>query len=148
MEMEMDEYTQDGTDYAKQLFEIIKSDPLPGVEKRMNHKIGELKKFLIKQNYSNESNDSQFLHDVACFSEVGSIMRQDGPLVTTIKLDNGNMYDFSLSAFRGSVYPYDVICIRSHQIKDDIIFIFDIDILIGGVINDVKVEYKSDRYLG
>ena len=75
-------------------------------------------------------------------------MRQDGPLVTTIKLDNGNMYDFSLSAFRGSVYPYDAICIRSHQFKDDIIFIFDIDILIGGMINDVKVEYKADRYIG
>ena len=149
MEMnEMDEYTQDGTDYAKQLFEIIKSDPLPGVEKRMNHKIGELKKFLIEQNLENESNDSEFLHDVACFSEVGYSMRQDGPLVTTIKLDNGNMYDFSLSTFRGSIYPYDVICIRSHQFKDDIIFIFDIDILIGGMINDVKVEYKADRYLG
>ena len=149
MEMdEMDEYTQDGTEYAKKLFEIIKSDPLHGVEKRMNHKIGELKKFLIEQNYENESNDSEFLHDVACFSEVGYSMRQDRPLVTTLKLDNGNMYDFSLSAFRGSIYPYDVICIRSHQFNDDIIFIFDIAILIGGMINDVKVEYKSDRYLG
>ena len=138
----------DNTQYAKKLFDVIKKSPIKGVEKRMNHKIGELKKFLIEQGYSNESNDSEFLHDVACFSEVGYTMRQDGPLVTTIKLDNGNMYDFSLSAFRGSVYPYDVICIRSHQIKDDIIFIFDIDILIGGMINDVKVEYKSDRYLG
>lgn len=136
------------TEYAKKLFDSVKSKPLPGVEKRMNHKIGELKKFLIEQNYENESNDTEFIHDVACLSEVGYSMRKDGPLVTTIKLDNGCEYDFSLSAFNGSIYPYDVICIRSHQFEDHIVFIFDIDILIGAHINGVPVEYKAERYYG
>ena len=45
------------TQYAKKLFDIIKSSPIPGVEKRMNHKRGEIKKFLIEQNCLDESND-------------------------------------------------------------------------------------------
>jgi hypothetical protein len=141
----------DNTQYAKKLFDVIKSNPKPGVEKRMNHKRGEIKKFLIEQNLD-ESNDSELIHDIACFSEVGYSMRQaiSEPLVTTIHLDNGNKYDFSLTPFNMVLYPYDVICIRQNKDEEfnDIIFIFDIDILIGGVINDVKVEYKGERYYG
>jgi hypothetical protein len=83
------------------MIQIIKLSPIPGVEKRMNHKRGEIKKFLIEQNCLDESNDSELIHDIACFSEVGYSMRQSisGPLVTTIHLDNGNIYDFSLTAF-------------------------------------------------
>ena len=40
----------DNTRYSKKLFEIINSNPTPGVEKRMKHKRGEIKKFLIEQN--------------------------------------------------------------------------------------------------
>lgn len=142
----------DNTQYAKKLFDVIKKSPIKGVEKRMNHKIGELKKFLIEQGYSNESNDSEFLHDIACFSEVGYSMRNNiyVPLVTTIKLDNGKMYDFSLSAYNSlTPYPYDLICIRRHEEEEDkdIVFIFDIATLIGGVINDVKVEFKGEKYI-
>jgi hypothetical protein len=141
----------DNTQYAKELFDVIKSKPIPGVKKRMNHKRDEIKKFLIEQNLD-ESNDSELIHDIACFSEVGYSMRQviSEPLVTTIKLDNGNKYDFSLTPFNMVLYPYDVICIRQNNNEEfnDIIFIFDIDILIGGVINDVKVEYKAERYYG
>jgi len=141
----------DNTQYAKELFDVIKSKPIPGVEKRMNHKRGEIKKFLIEQNLD-ESNDSELIHDIACFSEVGYSMRQviSEPLVTTIELDNGNKYDFSLTPFNMVLYPYDVICIRQNKDEkfNDIIFIFDIAILIGGVINDVKVEYKGERYYG
>ena len=141
----------DNTQYAKKLFDVIKKSPIPCVEKRMKHKIGELKKFLIEQGYSNESNDSEFLHDIACFSEVGYSMRNNiyVPLVTTIKLDNGKMYDFSLSAYNSlTPYPYDLICIRKHEEDKDIVFIFDIATLIGGVINDIKVEFKSEKYYG
>jgi hypothetical protein len=141
----------DNTQYAKELFDVIKSKPIPGVKKRMNHKRDEIKKFLIEQNLD-ESNDSELIHDIACFSEVGYSMRQviSEPLVTTIELDNGNKYDFSLTPFNMVLYPYDVICIRQNNNEEfnDIIFIFDIDILIGGVINDVKVEYKAERYYG
>ena len=129
----------------------IKSNPNPGVEKRMRHKRGEIKKFLIEQNLD-ESNDSELIHDIACFSEVGYSMRQSifEPLVTTIHLDNGNIYDFSLTAFNSVPFPYDVICIRKINDEEfnDIVFIFDIAILIGGLINDVKVEYKGERYYG
>jgi hypothetical protein len=138
----------DNTQYVKKLFDVIKKSPIPGVEKRMKHKICELKKFLIEQGCLNESNDSELLDDIACFSEVGYGMRKDisEPLVTTIKLDNGKFYDFSLSAFNSAVpYPFDVICIRRHEEDKDIVFIFDIAILIGGVINNVKVEYKSEQ---
>jgi len=140
----------DDNQYTKKLFDVIKKSPIPGVEKRMKHKIGELKKFLIEQGYSNESNDSEFLHNIACFSEVGYSMRKDisEALVTTIKLDNGNVYDFSISAFNMVIYPFDVICIRRHEEEKDIVFIFDIATLIGGVINDIKVEFKSERYYG
>lgn len=140
----------DDTQYVKKLFDVIKESPIPGVEKRMRHKIGELKKFLIEQDCLNESNDSEFLDDIACLSEVGYSMRKDisEPLVTTIQLDNGNVYDFSLIAFNSVLYPYDVICIRRHEKENDIVFIFDIAILIGGVINDIKVEYKGARYYG
>ena len=138
----------DNTQYAKELFDVIKSNPIPGVEKRMKHKRGEIKKFLIEQ-CLDESNDSELINDIACFSEVGYSMRQQisRPLVTCIELDNGNKYKFSLSPFNTRLYPFDVICIRK-EMTTDIIFIFDIDILIGGVINDVKVEYKADRYYG
>jgi len=141
----------DNTQYAKKLFDVIKKSPIPGVEKRMKHKIGELKKFLIEQDCLNESNDSELLDDIACFSEVGYSMRKDiyVPLVTTIKLDNGKMYDFSLSSFNPSTpYPFDVICIRKYEEEKDIVFIFDIATLIGGVVNDIKVEYKSEMYYG
>lgn len=138
-------------EHAKKLFEIINSNPNPGVEKRMKHKRGEIKKFLIEQNLD-ESNDSELIHDIACFSEVGYSMRQaiSEPLVTTIHLDNGNIYDFSLTAFNSVPFPYDVICIRKNNDEEnnDIVFIFDIVILIGGCINDVKVEYKGERYYG
>ena len=141
----------DNTQYAKKLFEIINSNPNPGVEKRMKHKRGEIKKFLFEQNLD-ESNDSELIHDIACFSEVGYSMRQaiSEPLVTTIHLDNGNIYDFSLTAFNSVPFPYDVICIRKNNYEEfnDIVFIFDIAILIGGCINDVKVEYKGERYYG
>jgi hypothetical protein len=135
-------------DYAKELFNVIKSNPIPGVKKRINNKRGEIKKFLTEQNLD-ESNDSELINDIACFSEVGYSMRQtlSEPLVTTIHLDNGNIYDFSVSAFNYSVpFPYDLICVRKNSEFNDIVFIFDIDILIGGVINDVKVEYKGERY--
>jgi hypothetical protein len=140
----------DNTQYAKELFDVIKKSPIPGVEKRMKHKIGELKKFLIEQDCLNESNDSEFLDDIACFSEVGYSMRNaiPEPLVTNIKLDNGKVYDFSISAFNMVIYPFDLICIRSHEKEKDIVFIFDLAILIGGVINDIKVEYKGERYYG
>jgi hypothetical protein len=141
----------DNTQYAKKLFEIIKSNPNPGVEKRMKHKRVEIKKFLIEQNLD-ESNDSELIHDIACFSEVGYSMRQIivEPLVTTIHLDNGNIYDFSLTAFNSVPFPYDVICIRKNNDGEfnDIVFIFDIAILIGGCINNFKVEYKGERYYG
>jgi len=139
----------DATEYAKKLFDKIKNSQQisVGVEKRIKHKIGELKKFLIEQNYENESNDHEFLLDVACLSEVGYSMRQQisEPLVTSIKVDNGCEYGFSLSP--GSLFPYDVICIGIEN-EDHIIFIFDIDILIGGHINGVPVEYKAERYYG
>jgi hypothetical protein len=140
----------DNTQYAKELFDVIKKSPIPGVEKRMKHKIGELKKFLIEQDCLNESNDSEFLYDIACFSEVGYSMRNaiSEPLVTNIKLDNGKVYDFSISAFNMVIYPFDLICIRSHEKEKDIVFIFDLAILIGGVINDIKVSYKGERYYG
>jgi len=140
----------DNTQYAKELFDVIKKSPIPGVEKRMKHKIGELKKFLIEQDCLNESNDSEFLYDIACFSEVGYSMRNaiPEPLVTNIKLDNGKVYDFSISAFNMVIYPFDLICIRSHEKEKDIVFIFDLAILIGGVINDIKVSYKGERYYG
>jgi len=113
---------------------------------------GEIKKFLIEQNCLDESNDSELIDDIACFSEVGYSMRQviREPLVTTIHLDNGNIYDFSLTAFNSVPFPYDVICIRKINDEEfnDIVFIFDIAILIGGCINDVKVEYKGERYYG
>jgi hypothetical protein len=137
------------TQYAKKLFDIIKSNPIPGVEKRMNHKKGEIKKFLIEQNCLDEANDQELIYDIACFSEVGYSMRQQisGPLVTNIQLDNGNKYDFSITPFNSVLFPYDVICIRRDREEDkDIIFIFDIAILIGGCINDIKVEYKGERY--
>ena len=35
----------DNTQYAKELFDVIKSNPIPGVEKRMKHKRGEIKNF-------------------------------------------------------------------------------------------------------
>ena len=142
----------DNTQHAKKLFDIIKSSPIPGVEKRINYKIGEIKKFLIEQNCLDEANDSELIHDIACFSEVGYSMRQQisKPLVTAIKLDNGNMYDFSITAFNSVPFPYDLICIRRDREEEDkdIVFIFDIAILIGGCIYDIKVEYKSERYYG
>lgn len=139
------------TQHAKELFDIIKSSPIPGVEKRMNHKRGEIKKFLIEQNCLDEANDSELIHDIACFSEVGYSMRQQisKPLVTAIQLDNGNRYDFSITPFNliSDPFPYDLICIRRDREEDkDIVFIFDIAILIGGCINDIKVEYKGERY--
>jgi len=143
----------DNTQYAKKLFESVKSTPKPGVEKRMKHKIEELKKFLIEQNCLNESNDSELLHDIACFSEVGYSMRQQilEPLITTIQLENGNIYDFSIIAFNSVLFPFDVICIRK-EVKEedynDIVFIYDIATLIGGCINDIKLEYKGIRYYG
>lgn len=139
------------TQYAKKLFYIIKSNPISGVEQRMKHKRCEIKKFLIEQNCLDESNDSELIHDIACFSEVGYSMRQQisEPLVTNIQLDNGNRYDFSLTAFNSVPFPYDVICIRRDREEDkDIVFIFDIATLIGGSINDIKVEFKADRYYG
>ena len=144
--------------YAKKLFDIIKSNPISGVEQRMKHKRGEIKKFLIEQNCLDESNDSELIHDIACFSEVGYSMRQQisEPLVTNIQLDNGNRYDFSITAFNSVLFPYDVICIRRDRDRDrdrdeddedkDIVFIFDIATLIGGCINDIKVEFKAVRY--
>jgi len=139
----------DATEYARKLFDKVKNSQQisVGVEKRIKHKIGELKKFLIEQNYENESNDHEFLLDVACLSEVGYSMRQQisQPLVTSIKIDNGCEYGFSLSPFKGNLFPYDVICIGIEN-EDHIIFIFDIDILIGGHINGVPVEYKAERY--
>ena len=138
------------TEYARKLFDKVKNSPISvGVEKRIKYKIGELKKFLIEQNYENESNDHEFLLDIACLSEVGYSMRQQisEPLVTTIKLDNGCEYGFSISPFKGTVFPYDVICIGIEN-EDHIIFIFDIEILIGGHINGVPVEYKAKRYYG
>ncbi len=141
----------DATEYARKLFDKVKNSQQisVGVEKRIKHKIGELKKFLIEQNYENESNDHEFLLDVACLSEVGYSMRQQisQPLVTSIKIDNGCEYGFSLSPFKGNLFPYDVICIGIEN-EDHIIFIFDIDILIGGHINGVPVEYKAERYYG
>jgi hypothetical protein len=136
------------TEYARKLFDKVKNSPISvGVEKRIKYKIEELKKFLIEQNYENESNDHEFLLDVACLSEVGYSMRQQisEPLVTTIKVDNGCEYGFSISPFKGTVFPYDVISIGIEN-EDHIIFIFDIEILIGGHINGVPVEYKSKRY--
>jgi hypothetical protein len=140
------------TQYAKKLFDVIKSNPISGVEKRMKHKRREIKKFLIEQNCLDEANDLELIHDIACLSEVGYSMRQQisEPLVTNIKLDNGNRYDFSITAFNSSIpFPYDLICIRIDREEDkDIIFIFDISILIGGCINDEKVEFKGERYYG
>ena len=137
----------DNTQHAKKLFDIIKSSPIPGVEKRINYKIDELKKFLIEQNCLDEANDSELIHDIACFSEVGYSMRQQisKPLVTTIKLDNENIYDFSLSPRHPNVpFPFDVICIRKNNEEfNDIVFIFDIATLIGGNINGNIAEYKS-----
>ena len=77
-------------------------------------------------------------------------MRQDldEPLVTTLKLDNGFEYGFSLSPFNGTLFPYDVICISTEKYGDHIVFIFDIAILIGAHINGVPVEYKGQRYYG
>ena len=140
----------DETEYARELFMNIKTNPIHGVEKRIKHKTGQLQKFLIEQNYENESNDSELIHDVACLSEVGYSMRQviREPLVTTIKLDSGCEYDFSLSPFNGSLFPYDVICISTEKYGDHIVFIFDIAILIGGHINGVHVEYTAERYYG
>jgi hypothetical protein len=140
----------DNTEYAKKLFKNIKSSPIPGVEKRIQYKIKELKKFLIEQNL-NESNNSEFINDIACFSEVGYSMRQQisEQLITTITLDNGDKYDFSISPIDPKVpYPFDVICIRSYKTVNDIIFIFDIANLIGGCINGIKVEYNSEKYNG
>ena len=34
----------DNTQYAKELFDVIKSNPIPGVEKRMKHKENDLRK--------------------------------------------------------------------------------------------------------
>lgn len=133
------------TEYARKLFDKVKNSPISvGVEKRIKYKIEQLKKFLIEQNYENESNDHEFLLDVACLSEVGYSLRQQisEPLVTTIKVDNGCEYGFSISPFKGTVFPYDVISIGI-EYEDHIIFIFDIEILIGGHINGVPVEYKS-----
>jgi hypothetical protein len=140
----------DATEYASKLFLKIKREPIPGVKKRIEHKMGELRKFLIEQNYEIESNDSELIHDVACLSEVGYSMRQDirEPLVTTIKLDNGFEYGFSLSPFKRCLFPYDVICISTEKYGDHIVFIFDIEILIGGHINGVPVEYTAERYYG
>ena len=138
----------DNTEYAKKLFGNIKSFPIPGVEKRIHYKIKEIKKFLNEQNL-NESFNSEFINDIACFSEVGYTMRKqiEEQLITTIKLDNGDKYDFSLSPFNPKVpYPFDVICIRSYKTVNDIIFIFDIATLIGGCINGIKVEYNSEKY--
>ena len=135
------------TEYARKLFDKVKNSPISvGVEKRIKYKIEQLKKFLIEQNYENESNDHEFLLDVACLSEVGYSLRQQisEPLVTTIKVDNGCEYGFSISPFKGTVFPYDVISIGI-EYEDHIIFIFDIEILIGGHINGVPVEYKSKR---
>jgi len=136
--------------YARKLFMSINTNPIPGVKKRIEHKMGELRKFLIEQNYEIESNDSELIHDVACLSEVGYSMRQDirEPLVTTIKLHNDFEYGFSLSPFNGSLFPYDVICISTEKYGDHIVFIFDIAILIGGHINGVPVEYTAERYYG
>ena len=136
------------TQHAKELFDVIKSSPISGVEKRINYKIAELKKFLIEQNCLDEANDSELIHDIACFSEVGYSMRQQisKPLVTTIKLDNGNMYDFSLSPHHPNVpFPFDVICIRKINEFSDIVFIFNIITLIGGTINGNISEYKSEK---
>ena len=70
------------------------------------------------------------------------------PLVTTIHLDNGNIYDFSLTAFNSVPFPYDVICIRKNNDEEnnDIVFIFDIVILIGGCINDVMVKKEFQNF--
>ena len=69
------------------------------------------------------------------------------PLITVIKLDNGDMYDFSLSPRHPNVpFPFDVICIRKSNEFSDIVFIFNIITLIGGTINGNIAEYKSERY--
>ena len=138
------------TEESKKLFNIIESNPKPGVEKRMKHKRGEIKKFLIEQNCLEEANDEELMHDIACLSEVGYSMRQriSEPLITTIQLDNGNIYDFSIIPFNSVPFPYDVICIGKNRDEEfiDIVFIFDIATLIGGCINGVKAEYKGVRF--
>ena len=132
----------------KNYLKVLNQTPVSGVENRMKHKTCEIKKFLIEQKCLIEANDSEFIHDIACFSEVGYSMRQEisEPLVRTIQLDNGNVFDFSLSPYHPTVqFPFDIICIRKNKEEfDDIVFIFDI----GGCINGIKSEYKSDIYCG
>jgi hypothetical protein len=134
---------------ARNLFVNIKNKPISGVEKRIKHKEREMQKFLIEQNLD-ESNDLELIHDVACLSEVGYSMRHDiqEPFVTNIKSDNGFEYDFSLSPFNGTLFPFDVICIGIEKNEDHVVFIFDIDTFIGAHINGVPVEYKGVRYYG
>jgi len=130
------------TQYAKKLFEAIKAKPIPGVEKRIKFKIEELKNFLVKQGLLEESNNLEFIDDIACFSEVGYSMRNviSEPLITTIELHNGDTYNFSISPYNQKVpYPYDLICIGNE--KYDITFIFDIELFAGAHINGVPVDY-------
>jgi hypothetical protein len=130
------------TQYAKKLFEAIKTRPIPGVEKRKKLKIEQLKNFLVKKGLLEESNNLKFIDDIACFSEVGYSMRKiiSEPLITTIELDNGDTYNFSISPYNEEVpYPYDLICISNK--KYDITFIFDIELFAGAHINGVPVDY-------